>query len=536
MIKLKKDIIKNDKSSVIDNIKNIDYTEKIRESKEEIQGSKVKKSQKENIKADPLSENVLKKDDTDNIPHISVRDYSGRIKHDKIKGNKNFAKINNDNTSNKIKNETQSDIEKSSDNAIPLSSNITYTSHSKKNNISKEENNISKQNHTFDYKNSAHNDIVKDKNNNDIIRSSKNVGSFNYRSTSGNEDIIKNSRQTDKNFMRSHYKRKDKKRYNKTKKVKSDIGKENNISISSENILTYGSDNTSYKYIENNKNDSVKSVSENVIIEDKRLEVDILPKNYESNLSYTGKDYLRARDHPPSDNQRSKFSELLHKKAVTNIKNNNVSSNNISDKNTEKKDICSDIVKKESMYNNTVKEEHTADEIVKEEKNHSDIINTDNNLILSEKKNITDKKSSSVKTVKKGTNVKGINVEKGIVSYGGNTIKNAVESQIDNSDDNGVKTLKGSTTAAITVAEIIMPDKITKGTKRRMNFNKDKTAQRIQDLGIKAEFRSQVKNTVLQANNSSKKALNASGKAILKSIRSGISEVGEDDLAFKSAD
>ena len=120
---------------------------------------------------------------------------------------------------------------------------------------------------------------------------------------------------------------------------------------------------------------------------------------------------------------------MEHKKAVANIKNNNVSSNNISDNNTEKKEIYSGIVKEESIYNDIVKEEHTPDEIVKEEKSHSDMIKSENSLILSENKNITDKKSSQAKAVKKDTNMQSKNTEKGIVSYGGNAIKNAVESK-----------------------------------------------------------------------------------------------------------
>ncbi|MBR1445241.1 MAG: hypothetical protein IJ583_17105, partial [Firmicutes bacterium] len=148
----------------------------------------------------------------------------------------------------------------------------------------------------------------------------------------------------------------------------------------------------------------------------------------------------------------------------------------------------------------------------------------------------TDNKPISQKAAKKDSKAQRQKSEKGLVYYGSNAAVNAVECEIDNADDKGLKTLKGTTTAAITVAEILKPEKITKGVRRRKKFNKDKTAQNIQNLGIKAEFRNQMKNTFLQANISSKKALDTGGKAILKIIRSEISEIGEDNLAFKAVD
>ena len=235
MIKLKKDIIKNNNSSVKDNIKNIDYTEKIRASKEDIQSKNVEESQKKNIKTVSSTEKAIKENDT---PHISVRDFSGKIKYDKIKRNKEYSEKTDDK-----KTRTHSEIIKPPDSTVSVSSNIPYVPNSTNSNIPKERTETSKQqkNSAFSYKRSAYNDIVKAKTNNDIIKNTEQTGSFKYRSTSGNADIIRNtdSRQTANSFRKSEYKRKNKKRYNKTKTARSDIGKENNITTSSSNIPSY---------------------------------------------------------------------------------------------------------------------------------------------------------------------------------------------------------------------------------------------------------------------------------------------------------
>ncbi|MBR1445389.1 MAG: hypothetical protein IJ583_17855 [Firmicutes bacterium] len=240
--------------------------------------------------------------------------------------------------------------------------------------------------------------------------------------------------------------------------------------------------------------------------------------------------------------QRSNFSELAHKRTVAAIKENNktTEASNISSiadiSDNEQKQVHSSVVKDKNVYNGIVKEENALAEAVKEEKSHSDMVKTERSFVLPEKKSITDSKPISQKTAKKDSKRQKKNSEKVIVFYGGNAAANAVESEIDNSDDKGLKTLKSGTMATITVGEILKPEKITKGVRRRKKFNKDKTAQNIKNLGIKAEFRNQMKDTFLQANNSSKKALNTGGKAILKSIRSEISEIGEDNLAFKAVD
>ena len=198
--------------------------------------------------------------------------------------------------------------------------------------------------------------------------------------------------------------------------------------------------------------------------------------------------------------------------------------------------------KEENTLANTVKEENIFANAVKEEKGYSDTIKPEKNVVFPEKKVISDKKSISKNADSKKVNSSiAKDSGKGLVSYGTNAAKNAVGNEIENSDDEGIRTLKKGTDIAVTAVEIIKPEdlsknKITKGVKRRTRFNKSKTAQNIQNLGIKAEFRNEVKNAVLQANNSSKKALDTGRKAILKSIRSGISEIGEDNLAFKAVD
>jgi hypothetical protein len=78
--------------------------------------------------------------------------------------------------------------------------------------------------------------------------------------------------------------------------------------------------------------------------------------------------------------------------------------------------------------------------------------------------------------------------------------------------------------------------KITKGNKRKTTYNKGQISRKATNLGIKSEVKNQLDNILVQANNSSKKVLKTSGSAILKSIKSGIEETGENNSAFKAVD
>jgi sRNA-binding carbon storage regulator CsrA len=78
--------------------------------------------------------------------------------------------------------------------------------------------------------------------------------------------------------------------------------------------------------------------------------------------------------------------------------------------------------------------------------------------------------------------------------------------------------------------------KITKGNKRKTTYNKGQISHKAANLGIKSEVKNQLDNILVQANNSSKKALKTGGSAVLKSIKSGIEETGENNSAFKAVD
>jgi len=86
-----------------------------------------------------------------------------------------------------------------------------------------------------------------------------------------------------------------------------------------------------------------------------------------------------------------------------------------------------------------------------------------------------------------------------------------------------------------TTVDILKP-KITKGSKRKMIYNKNQISKTAANLGIKAEVKNQLGNMVTQAGYSSKKAVKGGNTAALKIIRSDIEETAENDLAFKAVD
>ncbi len=276
------------------------------------------------------------------------------------------------------------------------------------------------------------------------------------------------------------------------------------------NIITNDKKSKAFKYSEE-KPEIVTSKDDTVIIEEKRLKVDILPKDQNSAFSYTTKEYLSDKT-DFKDNDKSKLSEIAHKDIIKNMSEKNIV-------NSEKNQVF--------KYND---ENSKTAQTVKQDFSHNDIVKTENSIPIKSK--VSSKNSRKITKRNKET----------LVSFGGTVIKESIKKQAENSEDKALRNVVISTSAVMTAAKILKPEKtetspkITKGNKRKTVYNKAQIMRKAKNLNIKSELKNQFKGIVKQANSSAKKAVKIGGSSIMKSIKSDIEEAGENDLAFKAVD
>jgi len=305
---------------------------------------------------------------------------------------------------------------------------------------------------------------------------------------------------------------------NKRSKISEIAHKETIKKISEKANSTDYEKTKAFKYSEQ-KTDSITVKDNSVIIEEKSLKVDILPQDQKSTLSYSLKDYISEKP-DISDSKRSKISEIAHQNTIKAI--------------SDKSKILDN--KEPKAFKYTESNAKTAN-AVKKEFSHNDVIKPETPTPIKSQVGTAAKENNiALKNDKKSKN------KSGIVSYGKTAIKSSIKSQAENSEDNGLKTVAVSASAAVSAAEILKPEKdenlpkITKGDKRKIVYNKSHISQKIKTLNIRSELKYQLKDTIKQANNSVKKAINTGGSAILKSVKAEIEESGENGLAFKAVD
>ena len=132
----------------------------------------------------------------------------------------------------------------------------------------------------------------------------------------------------------------------------------------------------------------------------------------------------------------------------------------------------------------------------------------------------------ALRRIKRGESLKDLTSDK---------IKGSVKSALKNSDDETLQASEKAISAATTAAYILKPESIEKA-KRRTVYNKAKTAEKIEKLGIRQELGKQLTTAVSDMNASAKKALKSTSSAAIATFRSDIKTRSEDDLAFKAAD
>ena len=139
----------------------------------------------------------------------------------------------------------------------------------------------------------------------------------------------------------------------------SEIAHKNTIKKMSEKPVNADSEkNQAFKYSEE-ETEIVTSKNDTVIIEEKRLRVDILPKEQNSAFSYSIKEYLSDKT-DFKNNNRSKLSEIAHKDIIKNM-----SEKNKAFKYADNNSKTAQNIKQDFSYNSILKSENSKDKALK---------------------------------------------------------------------------------------------------------------------------------------------------------------------------
>ncbi|MBQ7266154.1 MAG: hypothetical protein IJS61_08655 [Firmicutes bacterium] len=111
---------------------------------------------------------------------------------------------------------------------------------------------------------------------------------------------------------------------------------------------------------------------------------------------------------------------------------------------------------------------------------------------------------------------------------------NTVHSTLQETDDEGIKATDKAVTAVATATDILKSESVENA--RRLHRQGSKKAIDSSTLGIKEEFKANVKTVISDTNASVHKMINTVGKSAVNGIKDGISENAEDDLSFRAVD
>ncbi|MCD8216215.1 MAG: peptidoglycan DD-metalloendopeptidase family protein [Clostridiales bacterium] len=309
---------------------------------------------------------------------------------------------------------------------------------------------------------------------------------------------------------------------------------------------------------------------ENVTSDIRKLSVDndIIKTDYSDSVVKTAKELVNENGIAPVSNvkeERSDFSKTAHKKAVREyqksvVKNNN---NNFAEYKTDSK---TEYIPENTEGNENIIVEPVDNNIIKSEKSYDNVIvKTQNSDLYKENAKSEVKVKTKAKTKE--------NVEKkkfsGIIGFAGDTAKNAVVSEIKNTDDEGIKTVGAVvvagrilTTGAVT-AELsakskqaaqakksvelsksssskskAAASKTTKGDFRRLASKTAKQAEKAADFSfaVMPTGKTLMKDTIRRTGTITKNALNEGKTAVKNSIVNAIEVNADNSLAISAVD
>ncbi len=517
-----------------DIIKSNDTKSAITKQKTEINKLQLEESQKKNVEeTSAVKKNIKHTDDAEN--HISFRDYSGKIKYDNLTSSN--LKINKKEThkteepkqDNNIKTESdkQSVIKpKETENAVKtkdINNNGVVKSADSKSAFHQNTADVSESirgnkaysSTAFHYSEQAsgqgivklnNSNIIKTNNSTDVIKSDNNVG------------IVKATdfKDTFKKAVKRKIHSKQKEKYSKQKTGKSGYARQ-----------------------DYNKQEQIVKNTVNVINKS---------ENYKSNVNakdtaFTYKDsILNGADN--SNIAVSSAQNRLQKAVKTNIQKKQM------DTVKAKKDKKSDINAVKVVDNSYI---NTAPSVVRSMINEQTSVvkeseeayrYTDTNTYAQSTFKPEPKINYNVKpknyNIKSRKNVVKPKNDYGIVKSSEYIAADTVINQAENSETQEDKaTLKGARAVA-TAAYIIKPENVVKAdtttSSRKQKINKKRINDAKKNLNIKDEAANSLKKAILQNNMRAKKAVNVGKAAIVKGIKDGIEDAGNNDMPVKAID
>ncbi|MCD8214486.1 MAG: M23 family metallopeptidase, partial [Clostridiales bacterium] len=290
----------------------------------------------------------------------------------------------------------------------------------------------------------------------------------------------------------------------------------------------------------------INSKAENITSDIRKLNVDndIIKTDYSGSIVKSAKELVNENGIVPvstEKEERSDFSKTAHKKAVREyqksvVKNNN---NNFAEYKTDSK---TEYIPENTEGNENIIVEPVDNNIIKSEKSYDSVIvkTKDRNLYRENAK-------SEVKAKTKPKDKDEKKNSSGIIGFAGDKAKNAVVSEIKNTDDEGIKTVSAAVVAGrILTTGTVQPkfsekavtSKTTKGDFRRSASKTAKQAEKAADFSfaVMPTGKALMKDTVRRTGTIPKNAINEGKTAVKNSIVNAIEANADNSLAISAVD
>ena len=479
-------------------IKNTDLDKKVSDTKVSVNQKQVIESQKEAVEDSKSIEKIFK--DKDEPQRVQFRDYSGKIKYDQLNSNNikddiscsdNIKLDNNKNSPQKEKNtienrvlkENRDEIINSTETNTGFKYSESYVNESIKGEVTKYKTNYIKGFSESIYQKNTKSLITQKQKSRKIVKN--NI----------DDSVVKNKYELHDNLSQGSF--------DEIVKNNDNIISENGTVVSFNNKKTASLRNKingkrrTFKYIDT----SLKSnMAKNVLLKKQdltanfnKMQINIVSHSQKDFISTSSNEYLESSAFV-LPLEKSNFSKIVHRKMMKNLSSNNLKniSNILSDNNEINYYSNEDMLK--SIINTSNKNEE-AFQYVDTTENYSYADNTTVNSNALQKNNIINsKKSNDYITSKKK--------EKGFNS----SIKTKIT------------------------------DNVISGDRRNKSYNKADIDSKIEQFGIKAEIKNDIKKTVLEANSDIKKTVLYGGNSLKRNIKSKIEEKGEESYTYKAID